>query len=141
MPEYISALRNNYHEKMTITNRFLYWLFPIPDSVYLSQQNVRRDILGKHAKHPIAIQTIYMYIWMRWNALVKNNIGSIKCYQVWKIVCNNAIYCQRLIIEQKSLFWLVLQYVIEISSILSFLNEATTIKTFIKILWYVLLLY
>lgn len=39
-------------------NVSLCWLFPIPDYVYLSQQNVQRDILVKHAKHPVAIQTI-----------------------------------------------------------------------------------
>lgn len=58
----------------------------------------------------------------------KQYCSHIKCYQVWKITCNNAICGQRLIIWQESLFWLVFQNVIKITSILSLLNEATTIK-------------
>lgn len=62
----------------------------------------------------------------------KQYFSHIKFYQVWKITCNNAICGQRLIIWQESLFWLVFQNVIKITSILSLLNEATTIKTFFQ---------
>lgn len=58
---------------MTITHSFFMLAISYTRfCVYLSQQNVQRDILGKHAKYPVAIQT--MDICMRWYALVKNNI-------------------------------------------------------------------
>lgn len=111
---------------MTITHRFFMLAISYTRfCVYLSQQNVQRDILGKHAKYPVAIQT--MDICMRWYCK-KQYCSHIKCYQVWKITCNNAICGQRLIIWQDTLFWLVFQNVIKITSILSLLNEATTIK-------------
>lgn len=44
---------------MTITHRFFMLAISYTRfCVYLSQQNVQRDILGKHAKYPVAIQTM-----------------------------------------------------------------------------------
>lgn len=127
MPEYISALRNNYNEKWIKQTVSLYWLFPIPDSVYLSQQNVQRGYFGKTCQISCRYPN-YGHLYEMKCTCKKQYCSHIKCYQVWKITCNNVIYGLRLIIWQESLFWLVFQNVIKITSILSLLNEATTIK-------------
>lgn len=101
-----------------------YFLYPI---LFIFQTECATGYFGKTCQTPYRYPN-YWHLYEMKCTCKKQYWSHIKCYQVWKIPCNNAIYCQRLIIEQKSLFWLVLQHVIEISSILSLLNEATTIK-------------
>lgn len=127
MPEYISSLRNNCNEQMTITNRFFILAISYTRFCLSFKQNVRRDILGKHAKHPIAIQTID--ICMRWNALVKNNIGAtLNAIRYGRYRVTMPFIVNVWLLNKSHCFDWFWKHVIEISSILSLLNEATTIK-------------
>lgn len=112
---------------MTITNRFFMLAISYTRFRLSFSTECATGYFGKTCQTPYRYPN-YWHLYEMKCTCKKQYWSHIKCYQVWKIPCNNAIYCQRLIIEQKSLFWLVLQYVIEISSILSLLNEATTIK-------------